>query len=89
MLNRAEYASNHQNDSSPTSPTVTGGELNIQDSTLPSNTCSCSNENSGGESQQGESQGGENGDAPSNPAGDPSSAASGATDALGGAGSRK
>lgn len=34
-----EYYSHHSNETSPTSPTISGGQTNVQNSTLPTSTC--------------------------------------------------
>lgn len=40
-----EYYGNHSNETAPTSPSMSGGSLNIQNSTLPSSSCDCSQVN--------------------------------------------
>lgn len=36
-----EYYSHHSNETSPTSPTMSGGQANVENSTLPTSTCDC------------------------------------------------
>lgn len=36
-----EYYSHHSNETSPTTPTMSGGQANFQNSTLPTSTCDC------------------------------------------------
>lgn len=38
-----DYYSNHSNETAPTSPAMSGGSLNMQNATTPSNTCDCNN----------------------------------------------
>lgn len=50
-----EYYETHSNDTSPTSPSVSGGSLNIQNSTSTTNICDC---NQMGGSDNGNAPGG-------------------------------
>lgn len=36
-----QYYQTHSNDSAPTSPPMSGGSLNMQNSSVPTNTCNC------------------------------------------------
>lgn len=37
-----EYYGNHSNETAPTSPSLSGGSMNIQNSSLPTSSCDCS-----------------------------------------------
>lgn len=86
FIQSGEYYSNHQNETAPTSPSMSGGSISsAQNNTMPTNTCDCNNvqnvqEMAPTNADATNSPGGES----NNPASDASSAASGAS-----SGSRK
>lgn len=83
-----EYYSHHSNESSPTSPSMSGSEVNVQNSSLPTSNCDCNQmtevqemapTNAGPSDAPNAPDAPTAPDAPAAPGGDPADAASSAS----------